>query len=253
MHLRLTHARLPIWLVDNIFVYGAAKYSNLQELATSAVPQTIASQAMLGRAGGIVMSLLTVLASFTTANAYVAGLPRMLYGLAREGQLPKVYGVIHPKYRVPMAGVWTTVFLILITTVIISVEGGTSDNISYFINVACITWLIAYCIAMIDVLVLRKKYPDFPRLFKVPFAKVLLPIGMVGALYSIYCLKYVLLEACIVMAICAAYIIIWNKAKKQPVNVITSLEESVTNIRNRSEYLAVWDEAVEEWIQKQHA
>lgn len=239
---------LTILVIDNIFVYGAVKYTDLGVLSTSAVPQTRAAVAIMGPVGGIIMSVLTTLASFTTGNAYVAGLPRMLYGLARDGSIPAVFGKIHPKYRVPMAGVWFTVFLIALTTVYITAMGGTSDVINLFINTACVTWLVTYIIAMVDVLVLRKKYPDFPRLWKAPIAWVTLPIGMLGALYAISTLSYVIPYALIVMAVVAVYCIVWNKSHKKPINEQVPIEELVQQIRERSEYLPVWDEAVVEWM-----
>lgn len=152
-----------------------------------------------------------------------------------------------------MAGIWATVCLILLTTVYISVVGGTSDVINMFINVACVTWLVTYCIAMIDVLVLRKRYPDFPRLWKAPAAWIAMPIGMIGAVYAIYTLAYVVPAACIVMAVVAIYIVAWNKAHKMPINEIVPIEQMVTQVRDRSEYLAIWDEAVVEWMEKRTA
>lgn len=241
---------LTIYLVDIIFVYGAVKYTKLDVMATSAVPHVDAATATLGFWGGIIMGAVTIGASFTTGNAYISALPRMLYGMARENLVPRGFAKIHPKYRVPMYGIVFTVFLILLTTVYISLSGGTSDLILIFINTACITWLVAYIIAMVDVLVLRKKYPDFPRLWKAPAAWITLPLGIIGAIYAIYTLAYVFLYAVIMMAIIAAYAIIWNKSRGLPVNNVVPLEELVAEVRNRSEYLAVWDEAVEEWLKK---
>ena len=126
--------------------------------------------------------------------------------------------------------------------------GGTSDVINLFINTACVTWLVTYIIAMVDVLVLRKKYPDFPRLWKAPIARVTLPIGMLGALYAISTLSYVIPYALIVMAVVAVYCIVWNKSHKKPINEQVPIEELVQQIRERSEYLPVWDEAVVEWM-----
>lgn len=241
---------LSIYLVDCIFVYGAVKYTDLTVLGTSSIPHTDAAVAALGTVGGVIMSSLTIAASFTTTNAYLAGLPRMLYGMAREKQIPSTFAKIHPKYRVPMSGLVATTLLILVTTGYLTYQGGSSDVILMFINASCITWLICYIISMVDVLVLRKKYPDYPRLWKAPFAKVVLPIGMIGAVYAIYTLSYVLPYAIIVMVVVAAYIIIWNKAHKMPVNEIVPLENAVINVRERSEYLPIWDEAVEEWLSK---
>lgn len=244
---------LSIYVVDCIFIYGAVKYTDLGVMAVSSVPHVDASVATLGATGGIVMSALTIMASFTTTNAYLAALPRMLYGMARENQIPKTFGKVHPKYRVPMSGLIATVLLILVTTAYITLQGGSSDVISGFINAACITWLVCYIIAMVDVLVLRKKYPDFPRLWKAPFAKVVLPIGMIGAVYAIYTLAYVLPYAIIIMVVVALYTIIWNKAHNIPINEVLPLENTVKEVRERSEYLPVWDEAVEEWLKKRNA
>lgn len=239
---------LTIYLVDIIFVAGAVRYTDLEVLLSSSVPHVDASTAMLGFWGGIVMGGLTIAASFTTGNAYVAALPRMLYGMAREKLVPSVFAKIHPKYRVPMNGIIFTVFLISLTTIYISMNGGTSSLILMFINIACITWLIAYIIAMIDVLVLRKKYPDFPRLWKAPAAWITLPLGIIGALYAIYTLAYVFVYAAILMVIVAAYAIIWNKAHGLPINNVIPLETLTKEVRDRSEYLAGWDEAVSEWL-----
>jgi len=241
---------LTIYLVDIIFVAGAVRYTQLDVMMNSAVPHVDAATAVLGYWGGIVMGAITIGASFTTGNAYVSALPRMLYGMARERLVPSIFARIHPKYRVPMHGIVFTVFLISLTTIYISILGGSSEIILTFINTACVTWLIAYIIAMIDVLVLRKRYPDYPRLWQTPFAWVTLPIGMLGAAYAIYTLSYVFLYAIVLMVVISAYAIIWNKAHGLPVNNIVPLENLVKDVRERSEYLAVWDEAVEEWLNK---
>jgi len=239
---------ITIYIVDVIFVYGAVKYTSLEIMATSSVPHVDAATAALGFWGGIVMGAVTVFASFTTGNAYIAALPRMLYGMARENLVPKVFARIHPKFRVPMYGIAFTVFLISLTTIYISLNGGTSDLILTFINTACITWLVAYIIAMVDVLVLRKKYPDFPRLWKAPAAWITLPLGIIGALYAIYTLAYVLPYAIILMAIVAIYAIVWNKSHGMPINEVVPLKTLAVEVRDRSEYLAVWDEAVDNWL-----
>ncbi len=242
---------LTIYLIDIIFVYAGVKYTDLGVMGTSSVPHVEAATAALGTVGGIVMSLLTVCASFTTANAYVAGLPRMLYGLAREGLVPKIFGKVHPKYRVPLYGIWFTVFLISIVLIYVTANGGSSDVILQLINIACITWLVTYMIAMVDVLVLRKKYPDYPRLWKTPAAKITMPIGIIGAIYAISTLAYVLIYAVIIMVIAAAYTIIWNKKHNIPVNELIPLKDKVITIREGSEYIPVWDEAVAEWLATQ--
>ena len=55
------------------------------------------------------------------------------------------------------------------------------------------------------------------------------------------------------LLIVVVFIIVWNKAKKRPLNEVSKLEDAVVMIRERTEYLPVWDEAVVEWLKKRNA
>ena len=242
---------LVIFAVDSIFAFAATRYTDASILATSATPQIDAALGMMGPAGGAVMTILTVLASFTTANAYCAALPRMLYGMAREGLMPKAFLKISKRFRTPVCGIAFTGALMMVTIVYIGVNGTNANTVSSLISVACITWMISYAIAMIDVLVLRHRYPDFPRLWKAPAAKVTLPVGIAGVAYAIWTLSDYWLAAGIAMVVVAAYVGIWMKTKGINPWEKTSIDETARAIKNSSEPLPIWDEAVEEWLAKQ--
>jgi len=137
-----------------------------------------------------------------------------------------------------------------ITFVYITVNGADVNTVLTFIMTACITWMISYTIAMLDVLILRVRYPDFPRLWKAPFAWVTLPIGIIGVVYAIWTLQGYLMGSVICMVIVAVYAIAWMKYHKIPFFEKFPLESIVKDIRVRSEYLPVWDEAVAEWLAK---
>lgn len=203
--------------------------------------------------GAGVMSIITILASFTTANSQLAALPRMFYGLARQGQLPEQFGYIHPKYRIPVYGTVGCFILMFICTIYICFQGGTAEIMNMFINIVCVAWLGCYILAMLDVLVLRKKYPDFPRLFKVPAAPLVFAIGIIGSVYAIYTISDYILITLGWLIIVAIYIVVWNKTHNRPINEVSDLESAVKMIRDRTEYLPVWDEAVEEWLKKRNA
>ncbi|MDR3363926.1 MAG: APC family permease [Clostridiales Family XIII bacterium] len=244
---------ITIYAIDIIFVFAAVRYTPLEVMGTSAIPHVEAARGMLGFAGGIIMSILTIAASFTTANAYCAALPRMLYGMSREHLVPLIFGKIHPKYRTPIPGLIFTAILILLTVVYITINGANVDLVLTFIMTACITWMISYAIAMIDVLVLRKKYPDFPRLWRAPAAWITLPIGILGVGYAIYTLPDYWLYAGVCMAVVAVYSIIWMKTHKIKIMGKMPIEDLAKDIRERSEYLPVWDEAVAEWLESRKA
>ena len=177
----------------------------------------------------------------------------MFYGLARQGQLPKAFGYVHPKYRVPIYGTITCFLLMFVCTIYICAQGGTAEIMNMFINIVCVAWLGCYILAMVDVLVLRKRYPDFPRLFKVPAPKVTFTIGIIGSIYAIYTISDYILFTLAWLAVVVIFIIVWNKAHKKPINEVTKLEDAVIMIRERTEYLPVWDEAVVDWLKSRNA
>lgn len=243
-------ALITIFLIDVVFAEASVRYTNMDVLLNSGISHIEGAKAMMGITGGVVMSVITILASFTTANSQLAALPRMFYGLARQEQLPKIFGYVHPKFRIPIYGTIACFLLMFVCTIYICYKGGTADVMNMFINIVCVAWLGCYILAMIDVLVLRKKYPDFPRLFKVPCPKVIFAIGIIGSLYAIYTISDYIMITLIWLAIVVAFVIIWNKAHHRPINEISKLEDAVVMIRERTEYLPVWDEAVVEWLKK---
>ena len=241
---------VTIYILDSLFALAAARYADPAALAGSATPQTVAAGAMLGPVGYGIMTLLTILASFTTANAYCAALPRMLYGMAREGLMPKVFLRISKRFRTPTVGIAFTSVLMAFAVVYMGMNGTNADTVSTLISVACITWMISYAIAMIDVLVLRRRYPDYPRLWKAPAAKIVFPLGLIGVAYAIWTLSDYLPAAVISMVVVVAFIVFWTKLKGIDMWEKMPLAEMAQSIRDSSERLPEWDEAVVEWIAK---
>lgn len=239
---------ITIYIIDCIFSAASVRYTDLSILQTSAIPHVEAARAMLGTAGFIIMTCLTILASFTTANSYCAALPRMLYGMAREGEVPAVFGKINPKTRTPIIGVIFTGAMMLVAIIYLQYAGANAASVSNLISVSCITWMISYIIAMVDVLILRKKYPDYPRLWKAPAAKITLPLGIIGALYAIYTLKEYLVAAIICMVVVAIYCFVWMSIKKIDMFRPEPLADLAKDIKERSEYLEGWDEEVTKWL-----
>ena len=251
MPIGLIAGLFTIFVCDALFSYGAAVYTDLSVLQTSSIPHIEAAKAMSGQVGYYAMTILTILAALTSANAELSALPRMLYGLSRQGMAPTIFGNIHPRFRVPLNGIIVTALLITITMVYLSFQGGSSDAISTLIAMACFTWMCSYIIAMLDVLVLRKKYPDFPRLYKAPMPFVTLPIGIIACIYCIYTLSSVWIPAVASLIIISLYSILWSLAHHQPINPTVPITQLVHDIRERSEKLPEWDERVEAWILEQ--
>jgi amino acid transporter len=239
---------VSILILDVILVEGMVRYLPLDELAGSAIPQIDGARAMLGEWGATFMTIITILAALTTANAEMAALPRMLYGMSREGLVPRMFAWIHPRFRTPWVGTFFTVAIMGITIVYISAKGADINSILTLIMTACIAWMISYAIAMVDVIVLRRKHPDYPRLWKAPGGSVAMIIGIAGVAYAIYTLPDYWAYSGIYMAVILAYCVIWLKFKKLPLLQTTPIEYLAKEIMDRSEPIQEWGPAVDDWL-----
>ncbi|HEY1583348.1 MAG TPA: amino acid permease [Chthoniobacterales bacterium] len=104
------------------------------------------------------------------------GQPRIFMAMARDGLLPQYFARIHPRFRTPyITTIWTGV-----------VVGGVAmlTDIGSLADLTNIGTLFAFCLVCAGVIMLRRKDPDRPRPFRVPFVPVFPLLGVLfcGAL-----------------------------------------------------------------------
>lgn len=219
-----------IFISDILFGFMAMKYLSLESLASSTAPHVDAGAAVLGRTGQIWIGIISLVATGSTLNTFVAAIPRMLYGMAREGQFPQVFARLN-RHGAPYAGV-LLVFFITVVLLVFN-DPDSVEMISTYVLSGCIGWMIAYIIAHVDVLILRKKYPDVPRPFKVPGGPVLPVVSGVGLVIMIVMIhpdpviaRQIFTFAGIALALCAAWSVFWVKyVMKKPLFETVPLEQ----------------------------
>lgn len=237
-----------IIILDLMFGLAAVQLVDLGELVSSATPQIVVATAVLGSSGNICMTIITVFAAFTSSLVHLVSLPRFLYGLAYEDCAPKIFTYLHPKFRTPWVGIFFTAGIIMITVIYIASHGSDVGTITGLVNLATTTWLISYGIALVDALILRKRYPNFPRLWKAPALAVVCIIGLIGVLYCIWTLKSAWLGAGIATGAIAIYTVIWCKVKNLAMFKPQPLDEALLVIKGRAEPYPEWDAAVDAYI-----
>ena len=228
-----------IWLVDLLFGLGITKYIGLEELAQSTIPHVAGAEAMLGSPGLILMGIVSILAAITTCDTYLAGVPRMLYGLSKEGLLPKAFSYLHPKTRTPWYGIFFVIGLILIVLIYAFLNNANINFITTMISVACATWLMSYIITQLNVMALRRKYPNARRPFKSPLYPLPQVTGIIACIYMIYTLYVdlqVLKISLIVILMILVFGIVYLKMTKQKLFTPIPLDEMLEKIRERSEF-----------------
>lgn len=169
-----------IFVLNLIFGIAAVRYVPMDKLSSSPTPHVDVAFAIMGKVGLYWAGIASFFATAGVINTLLASVPRMLYGMAHAGQVPSIFKWLHPRFRTPWVGILLLAFgmSIQIITGISSIE-----TIVVFIVASAFCWLIAYIIAHVDVIVLRKKYPNLERPFKTPFYPLPQVLGIAGILY----------------------------------------------------------------------
>jgi APA family basic amino acid/polyamine antiporter len=113
---------------------------------------TVERWVTVGALMGMVSSLLV----------YQYGQARVWFSMSRDGLLPSSFSSVHKRFRTPHVATW-------VAGIFVGVPAGIFD-IGTLVNLSNIGTLFAFILVAIAVLVLRKKQPDRPRGFRVPFS-----------------------------------------------------------------------------------
>ncbi|HRF19724.1 MAG TPA: amino acid permease, partial [Chitinophagaceae bacterium] len=74
------------------------------ELVNNSIPHWILIQSVLGENTKLLMAILAVTAAGSSFSTGMAAISRMLYGMAKNNQLPRIFGAVHPKFKTPWFG-----------------------------------------------------------------------------------------------------------------------------------------------------
>jgi basic amino acid/polyamine antiporter, APA family len=107
----------------------------------------------------IVVGALTGMISSLLVFQY--GQARIWYAMSRDGLLPKLFSVVHPKYKTPYWSTWIACFAVGIPAGLVDI-GDAAD-------LSNIGTLFAFVLVSLGVIFLRRRQPERPRAFRVPF------------------------------------------------------------------------------------
>lgn len=184
-----------------MFVYGAGITRQVENIDMSTLDPSIPEgtlglfdtplpipafgEAILGGVGRWWLAIAVLFAGAATLNTLLAGIPRILYGMAKDGTFPKVFAYLHPRYRTPVVGIVLAILLPGIYTIVIQ---GDIDSIFVLILAGVCAWLVAYVLVNVSVMILRSTRPDLRRPYRMPLyplPPILATIGMLVTLWFI--------------------------------------------------------------------
>ncbi|MBX9859502.1 MAG: amino acid permease [Sphingomonas sp.] len=105
------------------------------------------------------------------------GQTRIIYTMARDGLLPRVFSAIHPKFKTPWINTLTV-------GLVVAIAAGFFD-INILGDLTSVGTLAAFAIVCLTVIWLRSTAPDLPRGFRVPLGPVLPVLGILSCLWLI--------------------------------------------------------------------
>jgi amino acid transporter len=213
----MIYAAVALLIVYSLIALAGYLVVPNEELANSEVPHYILVSSLFGETGKFILAVLAITATCSTINSVLATLPRMLFGMAHNKQVPSIFMKIHPRTQTPWVGITSMVILILVPYLIFK---NAQDVVIVMIISAATVWLVAYIFGYINLLILRKKYPNFNRPFKSPFYPWAQIIGILAMVYMIFnnsptpdMTFQVYMNAGILVLIASIYAGLWVKYK----------------------------------------
>lgn len=137
------------------------------DLAKSEAPLAAAIQTAWPRAGGGI----GVLALFATANTVLITMiatSRLAYSMARNGEIPRLFGRLLPQRETP----WTATILIVVLAAVLMPLG----SVRLLAEMSSLSALLAFLAVNVALIALRYRMPDHPRPFRLPLTVGSMPL-----------------------------------------------------------------------------
>ena len=172
-----------IWITEVVFALGFMFFVPRDQLLSSATPHLSYVVGVFGPVARNAFVALALVGSASLINTATAGVSRMLWGMAMNGQVFPAFRYEHPRFRtpvvailfygaLPLAGLWWS--------------GGDANAILPLTIAASVAWIFAYMTAQLALIMLRRRYPDHPRPFRVPGYPLVPVLAILGMGYVVY-------------------------------------------------------------------
>jgi amino acid transporter len=124
-----------------------------------------------------------LLSTMSALNATVLASSRVAFSMARDNWLPKEMSKIHPERRTPGVAIMVTGVILLAMALTLPIEAVGSA--------ASLIFLLTFALVNLSVIALRRKAPEIPRSYRVPFYPLTPILGIVlNVFLALYQFKF---------------------------------------------------------------
>ena len=152
---------LGVATIVALYVLANVAYLKILPISTIASTERVAAtmaERTIGPLGASLVALTVLLSTAGCTNAGAMTGPRIYFAQARDGLFFRKIGDVHPRFQTPSI----SILVQGIVTAVLAVSGSYEKLFSY---VTFVAWVF-YGLTVTGVLVLRRKYPDLPRPYK---------------------------------------------------------------------------------------
>lgn len=206
-------AAFLILILHCVLAYAGMQQVNGEVLANSNIPHWELVKHLFGNASKLIITVATITSTAGVINSLIATIPRMLYGMAQQNQLPKPFLKLHRRFKTPWVGMITLSLLMGLPLFLLVNK---KDMLATLVISSASIWLLTYIIAHVNVIVLRYTYPNAHRPFKSKFFPLLQIVGILGMGFAIIknapsteMTKNIYFNIAIFLAITTLYAVLW--------------------------------------------
>ena len=170
-------AAIGLSVVIAVYVLANVAYLNVlpvNEIAAADRVGALVAERTMGRAGASFVAIAVLLSIAGAANGWSMAAPRIYFAQARDGLFFRRFGSIHPRFQTPAFSILAFGFWCALLALT-----GTYESLASYAMYAA--WIF-YGLTSAGVMVLRRKYPDRPRPYKMPGYPVTLLLFIAVAL-----------------------------------------------------------------------
>ena len=150
------------YLSTNLVVYGIIPW---QVLAESTTPLVLVGVALLGTAGGIMMSVGALVSVSGSDESGILGTSRLAYAMAIDGLFPRPFARLHPRFGTP----WVVLVFEGLVAFILACVGGIRSLISFSVFTMAFAFLLTCCALIV---LSRRQERGFPGERILPWAGI---------------------------------------------------------------------------------
>ena len=165
---------LPIYLLVAFAALGAAPSDGMpswQFLGEKKATALVQVASHFFRGGGTLILIGGLLSTMSALNATIYSSSRVSFAMGRDRNLPSWFGKVHPVRKTPHLAILASGALIAFMAAALPIEAvASASDIMFLLLFIQVLWVL---------IALRRKRPDLPRRFKVPWVPAVPIVGIV--------------------------------------------------------------------------